>query len=272
MCVEPAQPLRFGLREAPSLRRRHDDRQRRSPLRRNRVQRPEDRIGLQDHPRPAPIRHIVHDAMPVGRVVAQVADLDVQRAPLDRAPDDAGRQRLLDHRRKDRDDVYSHHATTGSRLIAGSLGPITHRVRLQPDLVHLNQPLRRIDDDPFRRRIDRPCKSPRRAGSALRPPAPSTTSRLPVNVPSTSRTAPTVRPSRGLDPAPDQIVPVERARRQRRQPLDRHAQFLPRQRLGVVHRVDARDPDDRPLPMKPRAGDRQRLHLTAALDEQLGAG
>ena len=57
-----------------------------------------------------------------------------------------------------------------------------------------------------------------------------------------------------------------------RQPIDRHAQLVSRQRRGVVHRLDARNPDDRTLPVKPDARQRQRLNRPAALDEQLGAG
>jgi len=44
----------------------------------------------------------------IGREVPQIANPHVQRAALDRAAHDPGRQRLLDHRRKDRNDVESH--------------------------------------------------------------------------------------------------------------------------------------------------------------------
>jgi hypothetical protein len=80
---------------------------------------------------------IVHDPMAVGREVAQVADLHVQEPALDRTSDDSSRQRLLDHRRKDRDDVYSHHAkvrlkpdTTETRLARNLAHPDSGSVRL----------------------------------------------------------------------------------------------------------------------------------------------
>ena len=42
----------------------------------DRVERPKDRLRLQHHPRPAAVRHVVHDAMAIGREVAQVVHLD----------------------------------------------------------------------------------------------------------------------------------------------------------------------------------------------------
>jgi hypothetical protein len=40
--------------------------------------------------------------------VPQVTDLDVEHTPLDRAADDAGCQRLLEHRRKNCHDIERH--------------------------------------------------------------------------------------------------------------------------------------------------------------------
>ena len=51
--------------------------------------------------------------------------------------------------------------------------------------------------------------------------------------------------------AADEVVMVERARGQRGQRRRRHFQLGARQRLGVVHRLDALERDDRPALMKP---------------------
>ena len=109
------------LREAAPLRRRHDHRQRRSPLRLDRIERAEDRIGLQHHPRSSAVRHVVHDAVAIGREVAQVAHLHVERPTIDRAAENPHGQRLLDHRRKDRDDVERHRAFNSSSPGGGSI-------------------------------------------------------------------------------------------------------------------------------------------------------
>ena len=219
MCVEAAQPLRLGLREARPLRRRQHDRQRRPRSASIASSARKHRLRLQHHPRPAAVRHIVHHPVPVGREVPQVADLHVQRAALDRPAEHARRQRLLDHRRKNRDDVEGH-AFTSSNPSGGS---ITIRFAAGSIVVQIAAT----------------------SGISTSPPAAATTSRLPLSVPSTSCDRPDRLARPRLDPAADQVVPVERAARQRRQPIDRHPQLPPRQRLGVVHRLDAGNPDDR---------------------------
>src|SRR5262249_6643567 len=74
----------------------------------DRFHRPEDRLRLHHHARTAAKRHVVHRAMPVGCVVAQIARLHLDQAILSRAPDDAIGERGLDHAREDRDDVDDH--------------------------------------------------------------------------------------------------------------------------------------------------------------------
>ena len=80
----------------------------------DRVERPEHRVRLQHHPRSAAVRHVVHDPMAIGREVAQVVHLDVEQTALDRPADHAGRERLLEHRRKNRDDVERHGTRIGT--------------------------------------------------------------------------------------------------------------------------------------------------------------
>ena len=100
-----AQPPRLRLHEPFALRRRQDHRERRAARRLDRVERAEDRIRLQHHPRAAAVRHIVDHAMPIGREVAEVVHLHVERAARNRPPEDARRERLPNHRRENGDDI-----------------------------------------------------------------------------------------------------------------------------------------------------------------------
>ena len=157
---------------------------------------------------------------------------------LDRPSQDAGRQRLLDHRRKDRDDVNSHHAT----------------VRLKPDTTVPHTVPRR----PY---VPVVSGFSRTAFTSSNPSGGSITIRfaagsIAVQIAATSgiSTSPSVavddQPAAGqraldvpddtdrppvarVHPAADQIVPVERAGRQRGEPVDRHPQFQSRQRLAA---------------------------------------
>ena len=69
--------------------------------RRDVLDRREKRLRLQHHPGPAAKRHVVDDAVPVGREVAQVVHADVEHPAPDRPPDDPFRERRLHHRRED---------------------------------------------------------------------------------------------------------------------------------------------------------------------------
>ena len=71
----------------------------------NPLNRAKERLRLQDHSRPTAERHVVHHAMPIRRVHAEVVNAHVDDAAFDRASDDPFRERCLHHRRKDRDDV-----------------------------------------------------------------------------------------------------------------------------------------------------------------------
>ena len=51
--------------------------------------------------------------------------------------------------------------------------------------------------------------------------------------------------------AANEIVPVEGVLRQRLGPLRRDPQLGARQRLGIIHRIDALERDDRPPLLKP---------------------
>ena len=117
-----------------------------------------------------------------------------------------------------------------------------------------------------------PCRSPRRAESAPRPRAAATTSRLPLIGAFDVLDRADQLPGASFDPAADRVVAVERVRRQRA-PADRPAPAArgppePRRRSSSRRR-QSRSPAD---PVKPDAGQRQRLHRPVALDEQLGAG
>ena len=106
-------------------------------------------------------------------------------------------------------------------------------------LVQAQQPLRRGDHDPPGLRVDRPAHLARPAGSAPRPRGVSTTSRLVSPLPSTAHHL-TDRVAVGrLDPAADQVVVVEHARRQRR-PVRRRGirNSSPASGLGVVDRLE----------------------------------
>ena len=105
---ELAQPRRFGLREPLTLRGEQDHRFRRPAAASNLLDRLHQRLGLHHHARPAAIRHIVHAAMPVRRVVAKVVDLHVEYAVRDPPANDPFRERGFDHPRKDGDDVELH--------------------------------------------------------------------------------------------------------------------------------------------------------------------
>ena len=69
--------------------------------------------------------------------------------------------------------------------------------------------------------------------------------------------------------AADQVVPVERALRQRRQRRRRRPQLRAGQRLGVVHRLDAFEPDDRPALMEPDLANPPRRRRSAAHEQHL---
>ena len=74
-------------------------------------------------------------------------------------------ERPFDHRRKNRDDVELHCSTFVVRRSGD---------RQRPELgVQLEQPLRRVDHDPLRRRIDRRRKSSSTSGISTSPRAPS---------------------------------------------------------------------------------------------------
>ncbi len=89
------------------------------------------------------------------------------------------------------------------------------------------------------------------SGTRTSPLPPSTISRLPAASPSTPVTRPMRLASRRFDGAVDQIVTVKRPRGQRLQRVGADAQLAAGQRLGRVHRVDAREPDNRPAPVEP---------------------
>ena len=66
-------------------------------------------------------------------------------------------------------------------------------------------------------------------------------------------------------------MPVERPRRQRSQPFERHTQLAPGQPVGGIHIVDTMQPDYGSFPMKPDGRDQHRLDDAGVIDEQLGA-
>ena len=171
MCGEPAQPLRLGLREPRPC---GDVRITVSGVPRSAsIASSARKIGSGFSTIPGPPPYGTSSTTRCRSVVkSRRSRTFTSSVPaLDRAAEDARRQRLLDHRRKDRDDVER----------ASYSGP-------SRPLVQLQQPVRRIDHDPLRRRVDRRADRRDQRNQHLRRAAPSTTSRLPVSVPSTSLT------------------------------------------------------------------------------------
>jgi hypothetical protein len=78
-------------------RARQHNRVRRPALAPNVVDRGKERLRLHHHPGPAAKRHVVDDAVPVGREISQVVNRDVDHASSDCPPDYALRQRRLHH-------------------------------------------------------------------------------------------------------------------------------------------------------------------------------
>ena len=106
--LEPCQPRRVGLRQPTALRRREQHRPRLAARRADVLGRAKKRLGLHHHARPAAIRHIVDDPVPVGREVPEVVHLQVDDPGLDSPRHDPFGQRLVEHPREDRDDVELH--------------------------------------------------------------------------------------------------------------------------------------------------------------------
>src|SRR5205085_8866070 len=125
----------------------------------------------------AAVRHVVHDPVTIGREVAQIAHLHVERPAVDRPADDARGQRLLDHRRENCDDVERHldHPTCYA-FTFNSINPSGGSIRM------------RLPTGSISRQI------PAASGTRISPPVPSITNRLPVADPSTSLTTPTMPP------------------------------------------------------------------------------
>src|SRR5688572_4929950 len=170
---EPAHPRRFGLPERPTLRRQQYHRVGRPALRTDVLDRARQRLRLHDHPRPAAVRHVVHAAVPIGRVIAQIVHGQVDQPAHDSAADHALCQSREHHPRKNRDDVE-------------------------------------LDDDPFlfsssnpsggSIRMRRPSTSTSTQicwanGMSTSPCAPRTVRRLPPAPPSTRLTSPMSKPS-----------------------------------------------------------------------------
>ena len=103
-----AHPHRLRLREFAPLRRQQHHRAGLTPPRPDVLHRARQRLRLHHHPRPAAVRHVVHAPVPIGRVVSQVVDLNIQNSPLDSAADHPFGEAGLDHPRKDRHDVEFH--------------------------------------------------------------------------------------------------------------------------------------------------------------------
>src|SRR4029077_14857395 len=106
--IETGQPRRLDLSEALPLGRYQHDRLRLSRILPYRVDRLEQRRGLQDHARTAAIRNVVDRAVPVLGELAQVPRANRQHVALNRPCENALRKRRLDHSRKNRDDIESH--------------------------------------------------------------------------------------------------------------------------------------------------------------------
>src|SRR5262249_11212209 len=141
----------------------------RSPAPRiDRVERPEDRLGLHHHPGPTAVRHIVDAAMPVGGEITQVVNRHLEQPPVDCPSHNTSCQSCFDHRRKNGGDVESH----AFRSNSPSGGSIT--IRLPGTSI-----VRQISVA---------------SGIRISPLAPATTNRLPATLPSTSFTSPTSSP------------------------------------------------------------------------------
>src|SRR5205807_3709055 len=72
------------------------------------------RLRLHDHPRSAPERHVVHLAVAVMRMLAEVVCLELDNSALDGATDHALLEDRAEHGREDGDDVESNHQSLAS--------------------------------------------------------------------------------------------------------------------------------------------------------------
>src|SRR5215212_3653213 len=104
----PAQPDRLVLREPFALRRQQDHDIRYPTPGPDRLHRTHQRFGFHDHPRTAPVGHVINAAVPVRRVLAEVVHLHVENTRRDTVAHHAFRKRRVNHPRKDRDDVELH--------------------------------------------------------------------------------------------------------------------------------------------------------------------
>ena len=93
-----------------------------------RAHRADDRLGLEHHPAHAAELHVVHLAVPVRGVVAQVVDVQRDVACLDGATDDTDAERAGEHPREDGEHVEPDHELSSGQGVTTT----TPRARSTP--------------------------------------------------------------------------------------------------------------------------------------------
>ena len=232
------------MRETLAVGRRQDHGRGRSALRRDVLDGRKQRLRLQHHPGAAAKRHVVDHPVPIGRVIAQIVDAHIESSTRDRAADNPLRERRVDHLREDRDDVDLHRALPGSSVfIRGSLCRRS---------IHVEQPFGRIDRHASRRDVHRDADPLNERDHDVPVDHQVAAVERPLDAGDASRgTVPLV----SLHVAPDQVVTVERAIRQRFYHRLRQPDICAGQQLGIVHGVDPGKPHDRTPLVKPNLDD-----------------
>jgi len=95
-----------------ALRREVDDQSRRPILLLHELERPVEHIHAHHHPLPPAERVVVHRPVPVGRVLPDVVDLQVEQPVLPRPLDDRDIERPTEGIGKQRQDIDSHSTAT----------------------------------------------------------------------------------------------------------------------------------------------------------------
>ncbi len=94
-----------------------------------RTHRAHDRLGLHHHAPGAAELHVVHLAVPVGGVVAQVVDVQLDSAGVDGATDHTDAEWPREHSREDGEDVEAHHASSSGHGVTTTTPAATSTAR-----------------------------------------------------------------------------------------------------------------------------------------------
>ena len=119
--LEPRETLGVGVARTAAARREEDDR----GLRADRLDGLEERRGLHHHARAAAVGRVVHGAVLVVRVVAQVDELVAYQPAAAAARGDREAERALEELREDGDDADGEHRAHSLPPVKSSSGIVT---------------------------------------------------------------------------------------------------------------------------------------------------